>query len=179
MPAPVAAIIKGLRGRGVDVPIIGFPRAADWDMADYVARTGFRFWPGSSADRKMIMSGLPEDVVLQGNLDPQILVRGGAEMRWTPSMPSSMISPTAISFSISGTVLCRKRRPSMWPSWWRWCAGRRFNDDTRFLADIYSWILAFHIIIVMFWMAGMYYLPRLFVYHAEAMENGEPYPCLK
>ena len=34
------------------------------------------------------------------------------------------------------------------------------------LADLYPWILAFHIIAVMFWMAGMYYLPRLFVYHA-------------
>lgn len=44
-----------------------------------------------------------------------------------------------------------------------------------FLADIYLWILAFHIIAVMFWMAGMYYLPRLFVYHAEAMERDEPF----
>lgn len=44
-----------------------------------------------------------------------------------------------------------------------------------FLADIYPWLLAAHIIIVMFWMAGMYYLPRLFVYHAEAMEKGEPH----
>lgn len=44
-----------------------------------------------------------------------------------------------------------------------------------FLAEIYPWLLAFHIIVVMFWMAGMYYLPRLFVYHAEAMEKGEAY----
>ena len=44
-----------------------------------------------------------------------------------------------------------------------------------FLAEIYPWLLAFHIIAVMFWMAGMYYLPRLFVYHAEAMEKGEPF----
>lgn len=44
-----------------------------------------------------------------------------------------------------------------------------------FLAQIYSWLLAFHIIAVMFWMAGMYYLPRLFVYHAEAMEKGSDY----
>ena len=43
-----------------------------------------------------------------------------------------------------------------------------------FLAEYYSWFLAAHIIVVMFWMAGMYYLPRLFVYHAEAMEKGEP-----
>ena len=40
-----------------------------------------------------------------------------------------------------------------------------------YLAEYYRWLLAFHIIAVMFWMAGMYYLPRLFVYHAEALEN--------
>ena len=36
-----------------------------------------------------------------------------------------------------------------------------------------AWVEAFHIISVMFWMAGMYYLPRLFVYHAEAIEGGQ------
>ena len=41
-----------------------------------------------------------------------------------------------------------------------------------FLNAYYPWLLAFHIIAVMFWMAGMYYLPRLFVYHAEALEQG-------
>lgn len=44
-----------------------------------------------------------------------------------------------------------------------------------FLADYYRWLLAFHIVSVMFWMAGMYYLPRLFVYHVEALENATPY----
>ena len=33
---------------------------------------------------------------------------------------------------------------------------------------MYRWILAFHIIAVIAWMAGMLYLPRLFVYHCEA-----------
>jgi putative membrane protein len=32
----------------------------------------------------------------------------------------------------------------------------------------YPWIKAFHIIAVIAWMAGMLYLPRLFVYHADA-----------
>jgi putative membrane protein len=32
----------------------------------------------------------------------------------------------------------------------------------------YLWIKALHIISVVAWMAGMLYLPRLFVYHAEA-----------
>jgi protoporphyrinogen IX oxidase len=31
----------------------------------------------------------------------------------------------------------------------------------------YQWVRAFHIIAVIAWMAGMLYLPRLFVYHAE------------
>ena len=42
-----------------------------------------------------------------------------------------------------------------------------------FVWQISDWIEAFHIISVMFWMAGMYYLPRLFVYHAEAIEGGQ------
>jgi protoporphyrinogen IX oxidase len=33
---------------------------------------------------------------------------------------------------------------------------------------LYDWIKAFHIIAVIAWMAGMLYLPRLFVYHCQA-----------
>ncbi len=33
---------------------------------------------------------------------------------------------------------------------------------------MYDWIKAFHIIAVIAWMAGMLYLPRLFVYHCAA-----------
>jgi protoporphyrinogen IX oxidase len=33
------------------------------------------------------------------------------------------------------------------------------------------WLKALHIIAVIAWMAGMFYLPRLFVYHAEAPKN--------
>lgn len=33
---------------------------------------------------------------------------------------------------------------------------------------MYEWIKAAHIIAVIAWMAGMLYLPRLFVYHCEA-----------
>lgn len=34
--------------------------------------------------------------------------------------------------------------------------------------DSYAWVKAFHIIAVIAWMAGMFYLPRLFVYHCAA-----------
>ncbi|HEX2655894.1 MAG TPA: protoporphyrinogen oxidase HemJ [Xanthobacteraceae bacterium] len=33
---------------------------------------------------------------------------------------------------------------------------------------LYEWLKAFHVIAVIAWMAGMLYLPRLFVYHCEA-----------
>ncbi len=41
------------------------------------------------------------------------------------------------------------------------------------LNDNYLYLKAFHIIAVIAWMAGLLYLPRLFVYHAEA-EVGSP-----
>ena len=34
--------------------------------------------------------------------------------------------------------------------------------------NTYEWVKAFHIIAVIAWMAGMLYLPRLFVYHCAA-----------
>ena len=36
---------------------------------------------------------------------------------------------------------------------------------------LYLWLKAFHVIAIIAWMAGMLYLPRLFVYHAD-VEKG-------
>jgi len=38
---------------------------------------------------------------------------------------------------------------------------------------MYLWLKALHVIAVIAWMAGMLYLPRLFVYHADA-QKGSP-----
>ena len=35
------------------------------------------------------------------------------------------------------------------------------------LGVLYPWIKAFHVIALIAWMAGMFYLPRLYVYHQE------------
>ncbi len=37
----------------------------------------------------------------------------------------------------------------------------------------YDWVKAVHVIAVIAWMAGMLYLPRLFVYHADARPGSE------
>jgi protoporphyrinogen IX oxidase len=36
------------------------------------------------------------------------------------------------------------------------------------MSELYLWLKALHLIAVIAWMAGMLYLPRLFVYHCEA-----------
>ena len=44
---------------------------------------------------------------------------------------------------------------------------------TELLTTLYPWTKAFHIIAVIAWMAGLFYLPRLYVYHAERVKPGE------
>jgi len=43
---------------------------------------------------------------------------------------------------------------------------------TDFLAGFYPWARALHVMAVLAWMAGLFYLPRLFVYHVESVEAG-------
>lgn len=50
---------------------------------------------------------------------------------------------------------------------------------TQFVANWYAWIKAFHLISVIAWMAGLLYLPRLFVYHAAAPVGSELSETLK
>ena len=37
----------------------------------------------------------------------------------------------------------------------------------------YSWILAFHVMSFISWMAALFYLPRLYVYHREHADNDD------
>lgn len=39
---------------------------------------------------------------------------------------------------------------------------------------VYPWVKALHIMAVISWMAGLFYLPRLFVHHTEQIEVGSP-----
>jgi protoporphyrinogen IX oxidase len=40
------------------------------------------------------------------------------------------------------------------------------------LETLYPWTKALHVISVIAWMAGLFYLPRLFVYHVEKVAKG-------
>ncbi len=48
-----------------------------------------------------------------------------------------------------------------------------------FLTTHYLWLKSFHLIAVISWMAGIFYLPRLYVYHAEAEKGSELSETLK
>jgi putative membrane protein len=37
----------------------------------------------------------------------------------------------------------------------------------------YLWVKAFHVMAVISWMAGMFYLPRLYVYHVDAPKGSQ------
>ncbi|MBL4675063.1 MAG: CopD family protein [Mucilaginibacter sp.] len=39
---------------------------------------------------------------------------------------------------------------------------------------MYQYVLAIHIIFVVCWMAGLFYMVRLFIYHTEAQDKSEP-----
>ena len=41
------------------------------------------------------------------------------------------------------------------------------NDLIGFLGPAYLWVKAAHVTFVIFWMAGLFLLPRLYVYHQE------------
>lgn len=43
---------------------------------------------------------------------------------------------------------------------------------TDFLASVYPWTKSLHVMSVLAWMAGLFYLPRLYVYHAERATTG-------
>lgn len=48
-----------------------------------------------------------------------------------------------------------------------------------FLYEYYRWLMALHVIAAFAWMAGMFYLPRLFVYHVPAAKGSELSETLK
>ncbi len=51
--------------------------------------------------------------------------------------------------------------------------------NRRIVEDLYLWIKALHIAAFSAWMAGMWYLPRLFVYHADTAPGSAPSELFK
>lgn len=43
---------------------------------------------------------------------------------------------------------------------------------------MYFYVKALHIIFIVTWFSGMFYMPRLFIYNTEAQEKGEPHKSI-
>lgn len=79
---PTRKIVTALRQRHPDVPVIGFPRGIGVHIPHYVEETGV---DGIGCDTTMPMIELRDriselGVVMQGNLDPLLLVAGGSQL---------------------------------------------------------------------------------------------------
>jgi uroporphyrinogen decarboxylase len=76
------AIVGELGRRHPGVPVIGFPRLAGLLIGDYVRKTGVRAVGLDTAmDLSLVKSVMTRRLPFQGNLDPMVLLAGGAAMR--------------------------------------------------------------------------------------------------
>ncbi len=74
---PHAAIVRGLREQGIDVPIIGFPRGAGALLEDYAAGAGVQGVGLDVQATAALGKRLQKTVTIQGALDPLLLRAGG------------------------------------------------------------------------------------------------------
>jgi uroporphyrinogen decarboxylase len=78
---PVARIVRGVKERHPDVPVIAFPKGAGTRLAVIVAETGADAvgldW---TADPDFISREIQPHVAVQGNIDPLALLAGGAAL---------------------------------------------------------------------------------------------------
>lgn len=80
---PTAAMVMILKARYPKLPIIGFPRlAGPAHLATYGIHTGVNgIGLDTHVDLDWATSSLAKRATLQGNLDPQLLIKGGDEMK--------------------------------------------------------------------------------------------------
>jgi uroporphyrinogen decarboxylase len=77
---PTRRIVEQVRAAHPGVPVIGFPRQAGDRYAAYAAGTAVDAVAVDQGVTLATMQALSETVAVQGNLDPQLLVAGGAPM---------------------------------------------------------------------------------------------------
>jgi uroporphyrinogen decarboxylase len=76
--APTSRLVAGLKKRHPGVPIIGFPKGAGGKLGAYARETAVdAIGLDETVDPLWAAAELPEDLPLQGNLDPLALIAGG------------------------------------------------------------------------------------------------------
>ena len=107
-------------------------------------------------ERSIARDTLQPRVPVQGNIDPLALLAGGAALDREVDDVMKELGGGPLIFNLGHGIL--PATP---------IAQCRAHAQTRaWMMAMYLWFKALHIIGVITWMAGMLYLPRLFVYHA-------------
>ncbi|WP_129793511.1 uroporphyrinogen decarboxylase [Sphingosinicella sp. CPCC 101087] len=76
--APTARIVAALKARHPGVPVIGFPKGAGGKLAAYARETQVgAIGLDETVDPAVAVADLPDDLPVQGNLDPFALLAGG------------------------------------------------------------------------------------------------------
>ncbi len=79
--APNARIVAEIARRFPQVPVIGFPKGAGEKLPAYARETGVQaLGLDETIDPLWAAKALPEGLPVQGNLDPLLLIAGGAEL---------------------------------------------------------------------------------------------------
>ncbi|MES2325928.1 MAG: uroporphyrinogen decarboxylase [Pseudomonadota bacterium] len=79
--APTARLVSALQERHPEVPVIGFPKGAGGKLAAYARETAVdAIGLDETVDPYWAAEELPEDLPVQGNLDPLALIAGGEEL---------------------------------------------------------------------------------------------------
>jgi uroporphyrinogen decarboxylase len=76
--APTARIVAALKARYPETPIIGFPKGSGGKLPAYARETGVdALGVDETVDPAWAHVNLPQDIPVQGNLDPLALIAGG------------------------------------------------------------------------------------------------------
>lgn len=114
----------------------------------------------TSEDCNWVATEIQPKTAVQGNLGPFWFCAPAEKRCEERSGRSSPPSRGVRIFSTWVTASFRIRPSRMWNFCYESCATREIE------ALAYLWIKALHIVAVISWMAGLLYLPRLFVYHS-------------
>ena len=118
------------------------------------------------------MRRLQERLPVQGNLDPLLLVAGGEALDARVGALLEILGPQPFIFNLGHGILPedadRACHQAPEPG-----EGPRVLAQPLAFPMLLAYIKAFHVIAIIAWMAGLLYLPRLFVYHATEQNGSE------
>ena len=168
--APNRAIVERVHASAPGVPVIGFPKGAGAKLPRYAREVG--------ADAIGLDETLDPDWAHESPAPPPAgagqsrphAAAGGRETRWTRAWRASAgRSATGRTSSTWATASRSTRRWPMWSGCWRRRARpSKGSPMTGYLGDLYLWAKAAHLIFVIYWIAGLFLLPRYYIYHQEA-----------